>query len=296
MGLIVPTTRVGFIGLGVMGTPMALNLARRFPLTVWNRSESKYPALIKAGAVVANSPAAVVENSDFIFTMLFDGSSLKSILSDDFRRSLRGKTLINTSSVTVGDSESLFRTVTEAGGSFIEMPVSGSRMPAEQGRLVGMMAGDEAACESIRPIVEPLTTSAIYCGPIGSGLRMKYAVNNYLITMTAGLAESMNLAKAQGLDVKDFGEVIDAGPMASAYSRLKIDKMQREDWSAQASIDDCHNSTRLICAATAQAGTKGPLISLCEHLYGTAKDEGFGGEDMVAVIKVLQTDLRRGRT
>ena len=295
MGLVIPASRVGFIGLGVMGTPMALNLARRFPLTVWNRSESKYPALIQASAVVAKSPAAVVENSDFIFTMLFDGPALKSILSDDFRQALRGKNLINTSSVTVQDSESLFKTVTEAGGSFIEMPVSGSRVPAEQGRLVGMMAGDEAACDSIRQIVEPLTTSAIYCGPIGSGLRMKYAVNNYLITMTVGLAESMNLAKAQGLDVKAFGDVIDAGPMASAYSRLKIDKMQREDWGAQASIDDCHNSTRLICAATEEAGTKGPLISLCEELYGTAKDGGLGGEDMVAVIKVLETDRRQRR-
>lgn len=280
--------RIGFIGLGVMGTPMALRLALKFQLVVWNRSISKYPPLVEAGVHVADTPAEVVEKSDVVFTMLFDEPSLRSILDNDgFKRALRGKTLVNTSSVSVEFSRYVAEQVQEAGGSFVEMPVSGSKVPAEQGQLVGMLAGDPIVVESIKPIVEPMTRAAVYCGPIGMGLMTKYAVNTYSITMTVGLAESMNLARAQGLDIDAFGQVLNAGPMASPYSRLKIAKMLDGDWSSQASVKDCYNSARLIKEAGTVADTHMPLIQVCESLYGEAMELGLAGEDMIAVAKVV---------
>ncbi|KAL6405216.1 putative 2-hydroxy-3-oxopropionate reductase protein [Ilyonectria robusta] len=99
--------KLGFLGLGMMGTPMALNLARKFPLVVWNRSAAKYPPLIKAGATIGETPSKVVEQSSVIFTMLFDGLAIQSIFNEDFKQALRGKTLVNTSSVSVGFSHSL---------------------------------------------------------------------------------------------------------------------------------------------------------------------------------------------
>ncbi|KAM0324442.1 hypothetical protein ACHAQA_008224 [Verticillium albo-atrum] len=242
--------RVGFMGLGVMGTPMALNLARKFPLTVWNRSPSKYALLRQAGAIVAPTPRALAEDTDIIFTMLFNEAAFNSILDREFKEVIRGKTLINTSSVSVQFSQYLADQVHQAGGHFIEMPVSGSKVPAEQGHLVGMIAGDRSVADLIQPIVEPITKEAIYCGDIGMGLKTKYAVNLYLITMTAGLAESMALARAQGLDVEAFSQVLNAGPMASAYSKIKIAKMLNEDWSPQAAIRDCFNITQLIGSAS----------------------------------------------
>lgn len=280
--------RVGFLGLGVMGVPMALNLARRYPLTVWNRSTSKYPLLKQAGATVSETPAKVIEQSDITFMMLFNGAVIESIIDDDFKRALRGKTLVNTSSVPVEFNQSLADRVSQAGGTFVEMPVSGSKVPAEQGRLVGLMAGDAAAAEHLRPVVEPITCAAVHCGPIGFGLKMKYAVNLYLITMTAGLAESMNLAQAQGLDLNAFGQALEAGPLASPYSKLKVSKMLSQDWSAQAAIKDCYNSTQLIESATNAAKTISPLIQLCGSLYGKANESGLGEEDMIAVGKVLE--------
>lgn len=244
---------VGFLGLGVMGTPMALNLCRRFPTTVWNRTASKCAALVQAGAGLGQTPAKVVEQSDVIFTMMFDGPAIRSVIDDDFKKALRGKTLVNTSSVSVEFSQSLAKEVQEAGGKFIEMPVSGSKVPAETGNLVGMMAGDQAECERIRHFVEPITSAAVYCGPIGAGLKTKYAVNIFLITVTAGLAESMNLARAQGLNLEAFSSVLDAGPLASAYSKIKLAKMAKQDWSAQAAVKDCYNSTELIRTAAKAA-------------------------------------------
>ncbi|RFU78886.1 hypothetical protein TARUN_3325 [Trichoderma arundinaceum] len=278
---------VGFLGLGVMGTPMALNLCRKFPTTVWNRTSYKCAALVQAGAGLGQTPAKVVEQSDVIFTMMFDGPAIQSIIDDDFRRALRGKTLINTSSVSVETSHALAQEIHAAGGKFIEMPVSGSKIPAEQGNLVGMMAGDRTECERIRPFVEPITGAAIYCGPIGAGLKTKYAVNIFLITVTAGLAESMNLARAQGLDLKAFSSVLDAGPLASAYSKIKLAKMTRQDWSAQAAVKDCYNSTELIRSAAKAAEAKTPLIEACTSLYRQAMDSGIEEEDMIAVYKIL---------
>ncbi|KAM0263900.1 hypothetical protein ACHAQJ_000935 [Trichoderma viride] len=278
---------VGFLGLGFMGTPMALNLCRRFPTTVWNRTASKCAALVQAGATLGQTPANVVEQSDVIFTMMFDGPAIQSVIDADFRKALRGKTLINTSSVSVEFSQSLAQQIHEAGGKFIEMPVSGSRVPAEQGSLVGMMAGDQIECERIRPFLEPITSAAVYCGPIGTGLKSKYAANTLLISITAGLAESMNLARAQGLDLEAFSNVLNAGQMASPYSKIKLDKMVRQDWSAQAAIKDCYNSTELIRNAAKAVDAKTPLIQACNSLYRQAIESGFENEDMIAVYRVL---------
>ncbi|KAL7813105.1 putative NAD binding NADP oxidoreductase coenzyme F420-dependent [Trichoderma gracile] len=278
---------VGFLGLGAMGTPMALNLCRRFPTTVWNRTASKCAALVQAGAGLGQTPAKVAEKSDVIFTMMFDGPALRSVIDDDFKKALRGKTLINTSSVSVEFSQSMAKEIHEAGGEFIEMPVSGSKVPAETGSLVGMMAGDQTACERIRPFVEPITSAAVYCGPIGAGLKTKYAVNTFLITVTAGLAESMNLARAQGLDLEVFSTVLDAGPLASAYSKLKLAKMAKADWSSQAAVKDCYNITELIQAAASAAEAKTPLIHVCNSLYRQAMQSGLEDEDMSAVYRVL---------
>lgn len=279
--------RVGFLGLGVMGTPMAINLAKRYPLTVWNRSSSKYPTLLQAGANVGKTPAEVAEQSDIVFTMLFNGSAIRDVFNDEFKRALRGKVLINCSSIPVNFSQSLADEIRRMGGDYIEMPVSGSKINAEQGRLVGLMAGDPDIIQRVKEFVKPVTNDTIYCGTIGMGLKMKYAVNLFLITMTAGLGEAMNLARAQGLDPEAFGKAIEAGPMASVHSGLKISKMLKEDWSAQAAIADCYNITQLIKSASQESGVQSPIIELCGNLYNQAKQLGLGEEDMIAITKVF---------
>lgn len=271
-----------------MGAPMARNLAKKFPLLAWNRSPAKYAMFKDASAVsFGETPAKVAESSDVIFLMLFNGTAINSILNDDFRRALRGKILVNTSSVSVESSLFLDKEVREAGGRFLEMPVSGSKVPAEQGQLVGMMAGDPDLANIVKPLVEPVTCSAVYCGPIGSGLKAKYAINTLLITLTVGLAESMTLAKAQGLDLAAFGKVLEACPMASAYSKIKVGKMLNQDWSPQAALKDCYNSTQLIQSAAASANTRSPLMAVCGKLYAQAMEAGLGEEDMIAIAKQI---------
>ncbi|PNP47814.1 hypothetical protein TGAMA5MH_00866 [Trichoderma gamsii] len=281
--------RIGFLGLGMMGTPMAINLCRKFSVVVWNRSDSRYDTLIDAGAAIGKTPSHVAKQSDIIFIMLFDGSAIQSIINsdDDFMKSIRGKIVINTSSVSVDYSHQLSQQIHDGGGNFIEMPVSGSKIPAEQGQLVGMIAGNPAISDLIKPIVEPITSAAVYCGPIGSGLKAKYAVNLFLVSVTAGLAESMNLARSQGLSLESFGKVLNACPLASAYSRVKIAKILKEDWSPQAAMKDCYNSTQLIRSAAQKVQVQTPLIEICHSLYRDACNSGWGEEDMMAIYKLF---------
>ncbi len=241
--------RVGFLGLGVMEPTHGFKPISQIPVMVWNRTASKYALLGKSGVHIGETPAQVAENCDVIFTMLFDDRALRSIFDGDLKRALRGKMLVNSSSVSLETSQVLAEQVQQAGGHFIGMPVSGSKVTAEQGQLVGMLAGDRTATERIRPFLDPITSAAICCGPIGMGLKTKFAVNLFLITMTAGLAEATNLARAQGLDLNAFSQVLEASPMVSTHSRLKIAKMLNEDWSAQAALEDCYNLTLLIKSA-----------------------------------------------
>ncbi|KAJ0425372.1 putative NAD binding NADP oxidoreductase coenzyme F420-dependent [Aspergillus carlsbadensis] len=279
---------VGFLGLGVMGLPMARNLARNFPLTVWNRSASKYTLLTDTENItIAETPLQAIEASDIIFIMLFDSSALDAVLTDEVIRALSGKTVTNCTSVTVEYSQQLGAMIHDAGGEFLEMPVSGSKIPAEQGQLVGLMAGEAETAERVRPFLQPLTSAAIYCGPLGSGLKAKYAANTFATILAAGVGETMHFAQALGLDLEAFGQVLDASPMASAYSRGKVAKVQRGDWSAQASVGVCCYSTQLIEAAAEEAGARLPLMRTCKGLYEEATQDGLGEEDMVAVMKTI---------
>ncbi|GAP87645.2 putative gamma hydroxybutyrate dehydrogenase [Rosellinia necatrix] len=269
-----------------MGAPMALNLSRHYPITVWNRSPHKYAPLLRAGAKAGATPSHVVQDSDVIFMMLFDTIAINDIF-DGFKTALAGKTLVNAGSVPEEFSHHLAAEVSQVGGQFVEMPVSGSQIPAEKGQLVGLLGGDGDVIEKVRPVLEPMISAAVHCGPIGYGLRTKNAVNLYLTALTVGLAESANLARAQGLDLGVLREVLNTGPMASAYSHIKISKIIDHDWSTQAAIKACYYSSDLICNAAEASGVRSPLAQLCRSMYAEATDAGFGEEDLIAIIKIL---------
>ncbi|KAH7007803.1 putative NAD binding NADP oxidoreductase coenzyme F420-dependent [Macrophomina phaseolina] len=274
--------RVGFLGLGFMGVSSTLPSHRLEP------QPRQVCLLAGAAATVGASPADVAARSEVIISMLYDTAAIRStILADaEFLRAIAGKMLVNTSSVPAAFSIELADAVSKSGGNFIEMPVSGSRVPAERGELVGMLARDRNVVERVQGVFEAFTSKAVYCGQVGSALRMKYAAKLWNITMTAGLAEAVPLTRAQGLDTRAFAEVRNAGSMASPYSRVKVGKMLRMDWEGQALVRDCYNSTQLITAAGKEAGVELPLIEVCAEPYRQAKEAGMGEEDMGALAKL----------
>ena len=188
-----PTARpkIGFMGLGLMGQPMALNMAKAgHDLIVWNRSPAAAAPLRAAGALVADSVEHLFAEASIVIAMLIDDAALDAVLkrgTPAFAARVAGRTLISMGSTPPSYTRDLAKDVEEAGGRFVEAPVSGSRKPAEAGELVILLGGDPATVAEVRPLMAPMSRATVVCGPAGAGMMMKLAINLYLNTMVAAL-------------------------------------------------------------------------------------------------------------
>ncbi|MEU9631751.1 NAD(P)-dependent oxidoreductase [Streptomyces luteogriseus] len=283
---------VGFIGLGVMGQPMALNLARAgIRLVVWNRTPERCEPLRAAGAEVAASAAEVFHRAATVFLMLADEPAVDAVLgrgTPDFAPRVAGRTVVHMGTTSAEYSRGLQEDIRAAGGRYVEAPVSGSRVPAERGELVGMLAGDDDALAIVRPLLAPLCRETFGCGAVPGALLLKFSVNLFLIAVVTGLAEAFHFAERHGLDQRLFRDVLDAGPMASAVSRVKAPKLLERDFSVQAAAADVLKNNRLIAEAARKADLASPLLDVCHALYDETVRRGHGGEDMVAVLHALE--------
>ncbi|CAN5373636.1 NAD(P)-dependent oxidoreductase [soil metagenome] len=282
----------GFLGLGIMGQPMALNLVRAGEeLVVWNRSPARCEPLRDARARVAASPAEVFAAASTVILMLIDEDATDEVLTrgtPDFARLVAGHTVVQMGTMSPEYSRGLEADVRAAGGRYVEAPVSGSKVPAENGMLVGMLAGDPEAVAEVAPLLAPVCHEVVTCGAVPGALLTKLAVNIYLITMVTGLVEAVHFAQRQGLDVATVAAVLNAGPMASPISRLKLAKLAADDFSAQASIADVLKNSRLVAESAREAGIAVPLLEESYALYAQALDLGEGASDMVAVLRAIE--------
>ncbi len=283
---------VGFIGLGVMGQPMALNLVRAgTDLVVWNRSPERAEPLLAAGTTLASSVEEVFTRARVVIVMLVDEDVTDDVLgrrTPGFAERVSGHVVISMGSTAPDYSRGLAAEICGAGGRYVEAPVSGSRKPAEAGQLVAMLGGDPDTVAEVRPLLAPMCRETVLCGPVGSGLLMKLAVNLYLDTMLVGLAEAVHFAARNALDLGTFQAAIDSGPMACDVTRVKIPKLIARDFSVQAATTDAYADTRLIADAARAVGMASPLLDLSSDLYGESVRLGNGRLDMVSVIEAIE--------
>ena len=283
---------VGFVGLGVMGQPMALNLAHAgMPLVVWNRSPARAEPLRSAGARVATSPAEVFQQARVVLLMLADGPAVDAVLgrgTPGFPANVAGHTIVHMGTPAPSYSRGLEADVAAAGGSYVEAPVSGSRAPAEAGQLVAMLAGKPAAVDAVRPLLRPMCQRTFACGPVPTALLMKLSVNLFLTTMVACLAETVHFADRHGLDLDQLLDVLDAGPMASSVSRAKARMLAAQDFAVQASIANVLENTRLISEAARGSALASPLVDVAHALYGETLELGYAHSDMAAIIRAIE--------
>ena len=296
-----PGEEIGFVGLGVMGQPMALNLAKAGTrLVVWNRSPAAVDPLREAGATVAVSVEEVFERTRIVILMLVNETVLDEVLrrgTPDFAKLVAGHIVVSMGSNPPDYSRGLAADILAAGGRYVEAPVSGSRKPAETAQLVALLGGDADTVVEVRPLLAPMCRETILCGPVGNALLMKLTVNLYLCTMLAGLAEASHFAERNGLDLETFQAAIDSGPMASDLTRVKIPKLVARDFSVQAATADAFNSTKLIAEAARAVGMASPVLDVCRTLYGESVELGNGRLDMVSVVAAIEARteaLRRG--
>lgn len=283
---------VGFVGLGAMGEPMALNLVKAgTPLLVWNRTPAKAQAVGSAGAQIATDLADLFVRAETVILMLADGAAIDAVLDrtgPDFAARAGGHTIVHMGTTSPTYSRALEADILAAGGRYVEAPVSGSRRPAEAGQLVALVGGSPDAVEDVMPLLQPMCRETVACGPVPSGLVMKLSVNIFLITLVTGLAETVHFADRYGVDLGKLVAVLNAGQMASDISRVKAPKLVERDFEVQAAIANVLENNRLIAEAAREAGIASPLLDVCHALYGETAALGLAEADMIAVLRAIE--------
>lgn len=287
-----PDEAIGFIGLGVMGQPMALNLARAgTKLIVWNRTPAAIEPLKALGATAASSVDEVFERARIVFLMLINETVLDLVLrrkTADFAKLVSGHVVVSMGSNPPDYSCNLASDISAAGGKYVEAPVSGSRKPAELAQLVSLISGEADIVTEVRPLVSHMCHEIVFCGPVGNALLMKLTVNLFLNTMLAGMAEAVHFAARHNLDLNTLKAAIDSGPMDCDFTRIKIPKLISRDFSVQAATADAFNSTRLIAEAAREAQISSPMLELASDLYGESVSLGNGRLDMSSVLEAIE--------
>lgn len=285
------TIRVGLIGLGTMGVPMAKNIAGAgLPLTVYNRSPGPLRKFVGTDVAISESVQDVFDRADLVVVIVNAEDAIDAVLGrrrERFAVSFSGKTIINAATVTPVYSATLGRDIERAGGSYIEAPVSGSRGPAEAGELLVMTAGAETDVDAAAPIFEAFGKESVYCGAPPNAMAMKNASNVLLAGVMGGLAEAISFARGVGLELELFAKVILGGPMANAFLEMKLPRAMAEDYSPQAAIKNVADALDVMIKTARDSDIEIPQAVAMRESCEKALEAGLGEEDILALVKVL---------
>jgi 3-hydroxyisobutyrate dehydrogenase-like beta-hydroxyacid dehydrogenase len=285
--------RIGFAGLGLMGGRMARQfLDKGFPLTVWNRTPEKCAPLEAAGARVARTPRELAEASDVVVTCVADPNAVGRIVfaEDGVRAAARpGFRYLETSTISPGLARRVAEVLRSKGADMLEAPVTGSKMGAEKGTLVLMTGGRREVHDELMPVMMAVGSKAIYCGDVGQASLVKLIGNTIISFMLEGLCEGLVVGRKAGLTLETMLEVIMASGYASPYFTFKGGAIARRDWDTHFSIDLLVKDQGLMLDEAAAHGAPMPGLAAIREVFQAARAQGFGPEDIAAVVKAVET-------
>lgn len=283
--------RVGFIGLGIMGLPMAGHILEAgFPLTVWNRTRSKSEQLAARGAGVAGSPADVAERSEIIVTIVSDSPDVEAVVcgAGGILETIRsGSIVVDMSTVSPDVERRLDGRLRQRGCDLVDAPVSGGDAGARDGTLAIMAGGTRPAFEKARPILETMGKTITYCGEVGSGQVAKLA-NQILVGVTLlGVSEAILFARRNGLDPRTMIEAVSGGAAGSWQLAHLGPKILAQDFAPGFMVDLIQKDLRLILEAAAATSAPLPATSLVHQLFRSAQAHGEGRLGTPVLARVL---------
>lgn len=288
--------RVGFLGLGIMGAPMASNLIKAgCDITVWNRTNSKCDPLLSLGAKFESSPARVASSCDVIFAMLADPESAFEVAcgtNGAAEGMAAGKGYVDVSTVDDATSKLIGKRITSTGASFLEAPVSGSKKPAEDGLLIFLTAGDESLYKRVAPLLDVMGKSRFYLGDVGNGAAMKLVVNMVMGSMMVSFAEGLLLSEKVGLDPNTVVEVISQGAINAPMFSLKGPSMVKAAYPTAFPLKHQQKDLRLALALAESVSQPIPTAAAANELYKVAKSLGLADQDFSAVIEALKAKVQ----
>ncbi len=283
--------KVGFIGLGLMGSPMAANVARAgYPLTVYNRTPSKAEALVALGAKVADSPRLVAQSSEVVITMLSDAQAVKAVAFGEdglVHGAHPGLVVINMSTISPEETREIATQFAAYQISMLDAPVMGSIGPATAGTLEILVGGDEAVFQDNKDLLATMGKNIYYLGPQGSGAQLKLSMNLMVAAQLMCLSEAMVMAAKAGLDLSQVGQIISASNIASNLIARKINNIVNADFQPAFSLKNMQKDTSLILQNANSLGAALPATSVIHSLFTAAKECGYGEQDSSAIYRIL---------
>jgi len=271
-----------------MGAAMARRISGAgMETTVWNRSAGRAAAFADGPARVAEQVSGAVEGADVVLTMLFDAAAVESVIAEALPAMGSGAIWLQCSTVGV-DAATRFAAVAAAVGvGFVDAPVLGTKAPAEAGTLTALLAGSDEDLAAVEPVIAAIATKTVRAGnaaPAGSALKL--AMNAWIATITAGIAQSLTIARRLGLDPALVLEALHGAAADSPYAQLKGGAMLELGFEAQFEVVGLLKDVRLAREAT--PGMPQQLLAALDELYAAAADGGAAHADIAAVWRAFQ--------
>jgi 3-hydroxyisobutyrate dehydrogenase len=281
---------VAVIGAGIMGSAMTRNLVAAGVRTrVWDRSAAVAGPLGDAGAAVAPTARAAVQDANVVITMLPTADAVESVIFDDGVADAFADGCVWAQMGTIG-VEATVRirdrlAAQKPGVLFVDAPVSGSKGPAEQGQLLILASGPDAAAARLGAVFGILGRKTVWLGPVGQGSLMKVVVNAYMSILIEGVAETLELADRLGIGHQQLAEVIEGGPLDAPIADAKLHKMDRGDYAPEFPLEWALKDVDL--AIGAAGGQAPPLLAALSGQWHAAVAAGHGRQDISAARLAL---------
>lgn len=280
--------RVAWLGTGVMGAPMACNLARAgLDVAAWNRTAAKAEALAGDGVRPCATPAAAAAGAGILVTMLADGAVTEASAGgpDGALAALEpGAVWIQMGTIGVPAAERLGDLAAEHGVTYVDAPVLGSREPAEHGDLVILASGPEQARQPCTPVFDALGRRTLWIGAAGAGSRLKVVVNGWLMSTTAALAETLALAECLDVDPAGFFDATGNGAVGALYTELNGPAMVARTFPRNFPLALAAKDAGLALEAAGDRARALRVLAATHAQYARAIEQGHGEDDWAAVI------------
>jgi len=288
-----PAERVGFLGLGIMGSRMAANVARAgYELSLWTHTPGKAAEwAARHGGRPLGTPAEVARESDIVVSIVVDGDQVASILIGEhgvIEGARDGLLCVDMSTIAPPDTRRIGAALAELGVRMLDAPVTGSSPKAEDGTLTIMAGGAEPDFQRARPLLETMGSLVVHVGELGQGEMLKLINNSLGAANAAALAEALLLASAAGVDLDALEQVTAAGSGASAQLSMKAGPMRRHDYETLFKTEHMLKDVRLCLEEAQRAGIPFPAAAHARDLLTAAMGRGFAEQDYASIVEAAE--------
>jgi 3-hydroxyisobutyrate dehydrogenase-like beta-hydroxyacid dehydrogenase len=284
--------KIGFIGLGTMGLPMATNLLKNgYELIIYNRTKEKMNVLEEAGAIIATSPKDVAAQSDIVFTMLTADAAVKEVIlgkNGIIYGADPGLIVVDSSTISPTTSKKMAEELSLHDVEMLDAPVTGSEPQAIEGILTFMVGGKKEIYDKCEPLFKVMGKNAYYMGENGKGCYTKLANNTMAAINLLSFSEAITMATKAGIDPEIFVKVVSGGGARSGMADNKAEKVFSRDFKPHFMTKLIHKDLGLASDVAKELEISTPVLALVKEIFQMAKAKGYGAEDMSAVIKCYE--------